>query len=117
LKPQEIDFEDYRQSIITDKDKIASVKAFEFCYELSWKMMRRLLAGRGVEANSPRSVFREAALSNIINDPEIWFKFQEKRNITAHVYNEQELNQVVAIFNEFSQELNKLIDTLSNLEI
>ena len=44
LKTARNRFEDYRQIIITDKDKTASVKAFEFCYELSWKMMQRFLA-------------------------------------------------------------------------
>lgn len=110
-------FEDYRANLSTDIAKTASVKAFEFCYELSWKMMKRFLSLMGKEVTLPKAIFREAALANIIDNPEIWFKFQEKRNHTSHVYNEEEMNSVVSVFDEFSKELNKLIDKLDKFEV
>ena len=109
--------EDYRQNLTTDKDKTAAIKAFEYCYELSWKMMKRILALRGKDVYSPRPIFREAALEQLIDNPEVWFEFQEKRNITSHVYNEVEMNAVVSMFETFSIELNKLITNLNQFKI
>jgi len=110
-------FEDYRKNLITDKDKTAAIKAFEYSYELSWKIMKRFLALRGKEVYSPKPTFREAALKQIITYPEIWFEFQEKRNITSHVYNEEEMHDVVSIFETFSIELHNLITNLSDFKV
>jgi nucleotidyltransferase substrate binding protein (TIGR01987 family) len=37
-----------------------TIQRFEFTFELFWKAVRRLLAGQGVEANSPRAVLQQA---------------------------------------------------------
>lgn len=42
----------------SELEKAGAIQAFEICYELSWKTMKRILAYRGLEANSPREVFR-----------------------------------------------------------
>ena len=48
-------------------------------------------------ANSPRETFRMAALEGFISDPEIWFNFLQKRNITVHSYHENEAEEVINI--------------------
>ncbi len=102
-------FEEFRKDLSTDKDKTATVQAFEFCYELSWKMMKRVLESQGLEASSPKDTFRKAALGHLIEDPEIWFDFQKKRNLTVHSYNQESLEIVTSIFDRFSKELAALI--------
>ena len=87
--------EDYRQNLTTDKDKTAAIKAFEYCYELSWKMMKRILALRGKDVYSPRPIFREAALEQLIDNPEVWFEFQMKRNLAVHTYRQENIESVV----------------------
>src|SRR5688572_18140641 len=71
----------------SDLEKAGAIQAFEICYELSWKTMKRILSHRGIEANSPREVFRLAAQEKFINEVDVWFDFIEKRNLTTHVYN------------------------------
>lgn len=107
-------FEDFRQNMVTDRDKAGAVQAFEFSYELAWKTMKRVLTVRGEEPGSPKDTFRKAAKEKIINDPEIWFQFQEKRNLTVHTYEAVNLESVVAIFDKFSVELKNLIQNLEN---
>jgi nucleotidyltransferase substrate binding protein (TIGR01987 family) len=68
-------FEEFRQDLSTEKDRIATIQAFEFCFELSWKTMKRLLNKRNVTATSPREIIRAAALEGFIEDPETWFVF------------------------------------------
>lgn len=108
LKAQRV-FEEFRKNLITDQDKTATVQAFEFCYELSWKLMKRVLASKGLEVSTPKEVFREAALAHLIDDPEVWFEFQKKRNITVHSYDKENLELIVSIFDEFSKEMETLI--------
>lgn len=109
-------FEEYRHDISTDKDKTAASKAFEYCYELSWKMLKRILNKRGIEdINSPKVIFREAAKDGLIEDPEVWFSFQRQRNLAAHTYDDENLEAVVSEFDHFSAELAKLVNTLKGL--
>lgn len=108
-------FERFRIDILDDRDKAGAVQAFAFSYELTWKMMRRILIARGSEVGSPRDVFRKAALEQIIDDPELWFLFQQMRNLTTHTYEETIVNTIMSIFDQFSAELEKLIQRIQAL--
>ncbi len=50
------------------------VKRFEFTYEMAWKALKRNLSFLGIEAKSPRVVFKEAYLQNLIEDEEVWLR-------------------------------------------
>lgn len=114
LKAQAV-FERFRQDMKDDRDQAGAVQAFEFCYELAWKIMKRFLSSRGQETGSPKDTFRAAAVEKIIDDPEIWFEFQKKRNLTTHTYERENLETIVAIFDQFSIEFNTLIMRLQEM--
>lgn len=105
-------FESFRQDMKTERDKAGAVQAFEYSYELAWKTMKRVLETKGVETQSPKDTFREAALNKLIASPEPWFIFQLKRNLTVHTYRMETLNEVLSIFDEFSAELSGFIKRL-----
>ncbi len=109
LKKAQAIFEDFRNNLTTHQNKAGAVQAFEFSYEMAWKIMKRVLATRGIESGSPRDVFRKAAQDNIIYDPETWFDFLDKRSLTMDIYDEEILEEVVSSFEVFSRELSKLI--------
>lgn len=109
-------FERFRQDMQDDRDQAGAIQAFEFSYELAWKMMKRVLESRGQEVGSPKDTFRKAALEKLIDDPEIWFEFQMKRNLTSHTYEQDNIDAIIQIFDLFSAELSKLIERLENLE-
>ena len=108
LKAQKV-FEEFRKNLTTDQNKAGAVQAFEFCYELSWKLMKRVLQSSGLDVGSPKDAFRKAALNHLIDDPEVWFDFQEKRNLTVHSYDRENLELIISIFDSFSNEVEKLI--------
>lgn len=108
LKAQSV-FERFRIDMEDDRDQAGAVQAFEFCYERSWKIMKRILESRGLELGSLKDTFRKAALEKLIEDPEIWFEFQKKRTLTTHTYEQENLKLIVSIFDQFSDELKKLI--------
>lgn len=98
-------FEIFRKKTTTEQEKAGAIQAFEYCFELAWKIMKKLLEERGKIANSPKEAFRMAALEGFIRDPEIWFNFLKMRNLTVHTYEEDEADKVVEILPLFSQEI------------
>jgi nucleotidyltransferase substrate binding protein (TIGR01987 family) len=105
-------FENFRKNDKTEQEKAGIIQAFEYCFEISWKIMKRLLEERGKIANSPRETFRMAALEGFINDPEIWFEFLKKRNITVHTYNQEEASEVLSVSASFSLEVKSLLKNI-----
>jgi len=97
------------QHLESEQEKAGAIQAFEYCYELSWKTLKKVLEAKGVETASPRDAFREAARNHLIDDPEIWFGFLKIQNITTHTYNEAYIEEVLNSFPQFKQELDKII--------
>jgi nucleotidyltransferase substrate binding protein (TIGR01987 family) len=64
------------------------IQRFEFCWELSWKVLKFRLATLGVEVLAPRDVFREALAKGLILDGNAWSEAQRMRNLTSHTYDE-----------------------------
>lgn len=74
--------------------------------------MQRVLKNEGQESGSPKDVFRKAQKLGMIDSAELWFDFQDLRNITSHTYNIQSLEAVVIGFDNFSRALSELIQNL-----
>ena len=92
--------------------KAGAVKSFEYTYEMSWKTMKKILMEEGINALTPRDVFRQAARSGLINDPEVWFTFLEKRNFSSHAYDEDEIDVIVDLFDQFAQEVTSFLKNI-----
>ena len=102
----------FMQNNTTEQEQAGIVQAFEYCYELSWKIIKRVLSSKGIEVNSPKDTFREAGRNKIIEDVKKWFMFLETRNLTVHTYNVKILEEVMKIIPEFKDELELLINKL-----
>ncbi|OQW53982.1 MAG: hypothetical protein A4S09_06215 [Proteobacteria bacterium SG_bin7] len=100
----------------TDLEKAGAIQYFEFTFELAWKTMRRILVDRGKTLNSPKTVFREAALEHLIEDPEIWFSFINDRNETVHTYNHKKAHEIFSHLNSFDDEMKKFIRNIQHLD-
>lgn len=104
------------KSADSDLEKAGTIKSFEFCFELTWKILKRVLTKRGLTTTSPKDVFRIAADNEIINNPEFWFDAIKKRNLVSHTYKEETAEEVLEFLPEFQTELNKVVQTLINLK-
>jgi nucleotidyltransferase substrate binding protein (TIGR01987 family) len=109
-------FEQFRQHLSSEQEQAGAIQAFEYCYEVVWKTMKRLLAERGKVVNSPRETFREAALENMIMNLEIWFDFLRTRSLAEHTYEEENAKAVIAIFDMFSRELHLFLKAIGAQE-
>jgi nucleotidyltransferase substrate binding protein (TIGR01987 family) len=105
-------FERFRPNNKSEQERAGIIQAFEYCFELCWKIMKRLLYERGQIANSPKETFRMAALEGFIADPEIWFDFLKKRNMTVHTYNPNQADEVIAICLLFSDQVKAFLHNI-----
>ena len=72
------------------------IKAFEFTFELAWKVLKDYLESQNVEeASFPRSVLKQAFKYNLIDNGEIWLDMLEKRNLLTHTYEETRANKAI----------------------
>jgi len=71
-------------------ERDGAIQRFEYCFDLSWKALKRYLEKSGlIDLNSPRSVFAAAYAEGVINDEIIWSTIILKRNASVHTYNQQ----------------------------
>ena len=77
----------------------AVIQSFEFTYELSIRMLRRVLMERAESADrvtdlSFNELMRKAADASLITNPLAWRQWREMRNATSHAYDETRANEV-----------------------
>lgn len=87
------------------------IQRFEFCSELSWKLMQIYLSYEGISANSPRSAIRKSFESEIISDFEGWLDMLESRNLSTHTYDE---NTAKEIYKNIAEKYIFLLENFSN---
>jgi nucleotidyltransferase substrate binding protein (TIGR01987 family) len=91
----------------------ACIQRFEYTYELCWKLIRRQLAAEiadttEVDGYSRKTLFRVAARRGLIADPEPWFDYTLKRNLTSHTYNPATAREVFAVLADFARHADAL---------
>ncbi|HDL15131.1 MAG TPA: nucleotidyltransferase, partial [Euryarchaeota archaeon] len=64
----------------TDLEIDGTIKRFELCYELSWKLIKEVMANQGIICKNPRDCFKQAFINDLISDEDIWLKMIEDRN-------------------------------------
>ena len=87
------------------------VQRFEYTFELSHKMLRKVLS----ETESSRAEISEMFFNDLIrlgcrrglllNDLETWDKYRKARNYASHNYDEFYSGQIMAIINTFIEEI------------
>ena len=66
----------------------ATIRRFEFVFELFWKPLKEVFNHQGIQVHYPREVIKEAFSSNLIDNEEIWLQMLQDRNLTSHTYDE-----------------------------
>ncbi len=71
------------------------IQRFEFCTELFWKNLKKLLAYEKILTTTPRDVLAKAYQSMLIDDEAAWLSMIDDRNTTSHIY-QLEVAEIVA---------------------
>lgn len=85
-----------------------AVKRFEFTFEMAWKAIRRYLDFEGIICKSPRACFKEAFAQGLVEEEGVWLEMIEFRNLSTHIYNEQEIQELLDYVSSFSKAFNQL---------
>ncbi len=101
------------------KDAIRAgvIQSFEVAYESCWKYIQRWVrenvpAEQAENQRTRKELFRVAARSGLINDPQPWFAYGEARNLTSHTYNEEKAEAVCDVAGGFLADARVLLERL-----
>ena len=129
VKLEDLDFSNFEKAVgtladalskesLSDLERDGVIQRFEYTFELAWKMARKTLMalGRTEVSGSPKPVLRDAQEENLITDIEKWFSFLEARNLSTHIYSQEEAENVHTVAKEFLPYAKQLLKTLKGLK-
>ena len=95
----------------------ACIQRFEYCFELSWKMLHRRLEldlpnPASLDAMSYRDLIRTGAERGLVADASAWMLYRDKRNTTSHTYNADKAADVANIIPAFEAHALSLLAAL-----
>jgi len=79
---------------LNEIEKAGLIQFFEVGFELAWKVMKDYLVSEGYEVKSPRETIKQAYQYGLIEDGTLWLEALEKRNLSAHTYDESILDEL-----------------------
>jgi nucleotidyltransferase substrate binding protein (TIGR01987 family) len=81
---------------LNELEEQGMIKAFEYTYELAWKMIKDYYEEQGeVNIQGSRDALRLAFQRGIIKDGDNWMKMIKSRIATVHTYNEEVARQII----------------------
>lgn len=104
--PDEITIEVYRDSII---------KKYETLEDLIWKLLSKVFKTDGLEINNPRGCYKQAYKEGLISNIDVWNDILLSRNITAHIYDEHDYEDIKnKIISKYINEIELLLEKLKD---
>ena len=87
-----------------DLEAAGTIKRFEMCFELGWKVLQDFVADSGdpLDIRAPKFAIRAGLAANLIVDGDGWIAAMKLRNRTTHEYSsEAAVAAVEAIGSQF----------------
>lgn len=79
------------------------VGQFKLTFELAWKALQQVLRVHGVqeaETGSPREILQLGYKVGFIEDSSVWLLMLKKRNLSAYLYNEAEIDELLILIRD-----------------
>ena len=76
---------------------------FNLTFELAWKALQAVLrihGAEGAETGSPREILQLGYKLGVVNDSVVWLLMLKKRNTSAHIYNEEEIDEMLLLIRD-----------------
>jgi nucleotidyltransferase substrate binding protein (TIGR01987 family) len=99
--------------------RMAAIQAFEFTYELCFRMLKRFLklsepSPDGIDDATFQSLIRLACERDLLrSDLPRWMDYRRKRGTTSHTYDEGKALEVFSVIPDFVREARHLYETLN----
>ncbi|RYF55168.1 MAG: nucleotidyltransferase [Comamonadaceae bacterium] len=99
--------------------RAAVIQSFEFTYELSLRMLRRVLVERATSADlvadlSFNDLLRLGADAGLLADPLTWRRWRAMRNTTSHTYDDAKAQEVALAMPAFQADAATLLQALEH---
>lgn len=94
---------DFEQANENDIYRMGVIGQFNLTFELSWKALQAVLKQHGVEeaeTGSPREILQLGYKVGFVNDQAAWLLMLKKRNVSVHIYNEDEIDELVILIRD-----------------
>ena len=107
---------DFKLAETNDIYRTGIIGQFNLTFELAWKALQEIMRMHSVAeaaTGSPREILQLAYKVGFINDPEIWLLMLKKINTSVHIYNEDEVDEMIVLIRDgFIPAFTVLKDTL-----
>lgn len=101
---------------LTDEQRDAAIKRFEYSFETVWKAAQAYLqAVEGDGANSPKSCIRASRENGLLSEGEakVALAMADARNLAAHTYNEKMARRLTAKLGTYAVLLDKWLGAIT----
>ena len=105
------------QRELSQLEKQGVIQAFEFCWELAWKLMKDYLQWQGIaDLSGARDAIREAFRQGLIDDGQVWMAMLQDRRRTVKTFDEPILQELLnAISGSYAEEMVCFANTLQSI--
>lgn len=107
---------DFKMAETNDIYRTGIIGQFDLTFELAWKALQEVMRKHSVEGastGSPREILQLGYKIGFVNDAEVWLLMLKKRNTSVHIYNEEEVDELIMLIrNSFIPAFAVLKETL-----
>lgn len=94
---------DFKMAETNDIYRTGVIGQFNLTFELAWKALQEVMRKHGVEeasTGSPREILQLGYKIGFIHDPEIWLLMLKKHNLSVHIYNEDDIDELILLIRD-----------------
>lgn len=94
---------DFKLADNNDIYRTGVIGQFNLTFELAWKALQELLrlhGAEGADTGSPREILQLGYKLGFVNDSAVWLLMLKKRNTSVHIYNEQEVDEMILLIRD-----------------
>lgn len=94
---------DFKLADNNDIYRTGVIGQFNLTFELAWKALQEILrlhGAEGADTGSPREIMQLGYKLGFVNDSAVWLLMLKKRNTSVHIYNEQEVDEMILLIRD-----------------
>ena len=94
---------DFKLAETNDIYRTGIIGQFNLTFELAWKALQEIMKIHGVEGaatGSPREILQLAYKIGFLNDSAVWILMLKKCNTSVHIYNEEEVDELILLIRD-----------------
>ena len=90
----------------------STIQRFEFTVELFWKALKKILRVEKIESTFPKDTLKKAFQNKLISDEQTWLKMLDDRNLSSHVYKEDQADAIYERVKQYYPVMRKTFESL-----